>query len=88
MSAISTMKDVAGELLASKKFLGMLVGLAATAVLGLSNKFNLGISEDQAAAVATKALGVVSAYLLGQGLADHGKEAAAISAEAGLAKPA
>lgn len=82
MSAIAIVKDLAGELLASKKFMGMCVGLLATAALGLSNKFNLGISEEQAAGLATKALGVVSSYLLGQGLADHGKEAAAIKAEA------
>lgn len=53
-------------LLASKKALAMIVGV----LMGLFGK-KLGIDED----ALTKIVGSIMAYIVGQGIADHGKEA-------------
>ena len=51
----------------SKKFLAAAIGCVVIA-LGSA----LGLSEDQS----TKVAGLIVAYVLGQGMADHGKEKA------------
>lgn len=68
------MKDVLKSLFASKKFLALLAGLLAW----LIGKAGLDLPADDLLPM----LGVISVYLLGQGVADHGKEAAKIIAAA------
>jgi len=58
--------EVLKELLKSKKFIAMLVGVL-TVLLG---KVGLDLDEE----TLTKIVGLVAAYVLGQGIADHGKE--------------
>ena len=76
---MNAIKDVLKELLTSKKALAL---LAAAIVWGLA----------QAGIVATPTdilplLGVISAYLVGQGIADKGKEAVKELAKAQAGKP-
>jgi hypothetical protein len=73
------MKKMLGELLSSKKFAAMIVGmLSVMFAYPLSRWF--GMDEAQAAewsaAASTKAVALASAYCVGQGVADHGKEKA------------
>ncbi len=56
------------SLLGSKKFFAFLIGLL---MLGFS-KLGWGISED----MVTEVVALVAAYIMSQGIADHGKEAA------------
>jgi len=56
----------------SKKFLATVIGAVLVAVGSA-----LGISEDQSMKIA----GIICAYILGQGLADHSKEAAQVEAD-------
>lgn len=60
------MLDAIKGLIASKKALAMIVGV----LMGLFGK-KLGIDED----ALTKIVGSIMAYIVGQGIADHGKEA-------------
>lgn len=65
-------KGLLKDVFTSKKFMAMISGLIANlAVLGAAK---VGVSEEQAAAAATKITGLVAAYLVGQGVADAGKE--------------
>ena len=54
------------QLLTSKKFTAMVIGIAATF---LATRFGL----DEAAT--QEVMKVIIAYIIGQGIADHGKEA-------------
>ena len=65
------MIDALKDALTSKKFLATILG-AVLAAVGSA----LGLDE----ATVTKMTGRVSAYLVGQGLADQGKSAAIVSA--------
>jgi hypothetical protein len=69
--------QVIKDLFSSKKFL---VFLSAAIVL-LASK--LGFNWDPS--TVDRFLGIASAYILGQGIADHGKEAAKVNAAAGIA---
>jgi len=62
--------DLLKELLNSKKFVAMIIGVIATF---LSRR--LGLPEEQVAEV----IGLIIAYVVGQGIADNGKEAAKIA---------
>ena len=61
-------------LFSSKKFVAMLVGIVATLLA------KIGLDVDDA--TVTKLVGVVVSFILGQGIADHGKEAAKIAKKA------
>lgn len=75
------MLPVLKNLVSSKKFMIM----AATILMALASKLGLNIDPE----MLTQIIAVVSAYLVGQGIADHGKEAAKINAAwtGGLALP-
>ena len=60
------------DLFASKKFLVMLTSI----VVYSASRFGLDVPPD----ACDKFLGLVAAWLVGQGVADHGKEAAKLSA--------
>lgn len=64
------MKELAKSLLGSKKFVAMLVGLLAVLLT------RIGLDEEMSKDVSLKVMAIVSAYLVGQGMADVGKEAA------------
>ena len=66
-------KDLGLELLRSKKFAAVLTGCAVNASVLVAAKF--GIGEEQASAIATQISGIIMTYIIGQGIADHGKEA-------------
>lgn len=82
---MSAIKELAVGLLASKKFAALVVGLLASLVqIPLIRWAKL--PEEQAMSIAgsvsTKIVAAVSAYLIGQGLADQGKEKAKVEAKA------
>jgi hypothetical protein len=60
------MLDTLKGLIASKKAVAMIVGV----LMGAFGK-KLGLDEDSL----TKIIGSIMAYVIGQGIADHGKEA-------------
>ena len=65
-----TLKD----LFSSKKFLVMLAGI----VVMIADKIGLNLDPD----LVNKMLGLMGAYIIGQGIADHGKEKAKVEAAA------
>lgn len=67
-------------LLASKKFVALLLGLVANLLALAATK--AGIPSDQAHDAALQVSGLVGTYILGQGIADHGKERVKIEIEA------
>lgn len=67
----NTIKGVAGALFKSKKFVGMIVGM----IVALAAKVGLEVDDE----TVTKLVMLAASYVLGQGIADHGKEAALIS---------
>jgi len=73
------------QLLGSKKFIALLVGLLASVITPLLIS-QIGMDPAEATAfaagVSTKIAAMVSAYMVGQGLADNGKEKAKIEAAA------
>ncbi len=65
------------EFFSSKKAMALIVGIITTILINV-----VGITPEQADVV-TKAIEILaSAYMVGQGIADHGKEAAKITAAA------
>jgi hypothetical protein len=67
-------KQAIVDLLSSKKFITGLVGVAVS----LGAKYGLNLDPELCASI----LGLFAVVIAGQGLADHGKEAAAIAANA------
>ena len=82
---MESLKDLLAGLLASKKFAAFAASLFAMLLVSLSSKLGLDISPDQADAMSLKVVALGSAYLIGQGVADHGKEAALVNAGLALA---
>jgi len=66
------MLDTFKQAFSSKKFLAAAIGCVVIA-LGSA----LGLSEDQS----TKVAGLIVAYVVGQGVADHGKERVKLEAK-------
>lgn len=65
------------EFMKSKKFVMACLGVVAVVLSFLLSKVGVVIPEEKVLEV----LGVVAAYLLGQGMADLGKSAAALTAK-------
>ena len=59
---------IATTLFSSKKFCGLLATL-----LALFATRKLGFSEAEALTLSNQIVGIASAYMIGQGIADHGK---------------
>lgn len=78
-------KSTAAELAGSKKATALLIALLVT-LLQIPLIKLLDMPQEQAIELATTAstliVGAASAYILAQGVADHGKEAAKIDAQA------
>lgn len=66
------MMKVVRELFSSKKFLVML----AAALFAIANKAGLHVSED----LVNQIVGLAAAFVVGQGIADAGKEAKKLGA--------
>ena len=66
------MKEMLKSLIGSKKFMTALV----SCLVGLGAKVGLELSPDEITAILSPAL----AYIVGQGVADHGKERAKVEA--------
>ena len=64
------MKKVLAELFTSKKFIGFLVGI----VLSILSKKGIAVPPE----LATEIVALTASYVVGQGLADMGKEKAKI----------
>jgi hypothetical protein len=62
------------DLLASKKFLVLLAAI----IVAIASKLGLNLDPD----MLTQIIALAGAYIVGQGIADHGKEAAKINAAA------
>ena len=60
------------EILRSKKAQAFILGIIAVALSKL-----VGLGDEEV----NKIVGLIATYILGQGIADHGKEAAKINAE-------
>jgi len=71
------MLQILKALFSSKKFLVMLAGI----LLASASKLGLDLDED----LVNQILAMVGAYVVGQGIADHGKEAAKTASKAGPA---
>ena len=72
----AALKHLGLSLARSKKFAALLAGLGATLAVN-----HLGLDPAVAEDLSTKVVGLVMAYLLGQGVADHGKEKAIIEGQ-------
>jgi len=64
------MKNLLADLAGSKKFAALVLGLASAIVT------RVGLDESLAQPVSELIAALVGCYLVGQGVADHGKEAA------------
>lgn len=72
------MKDAILEALHSKKFLALCIGVVALFVVAVLKGFGFdGVGEDQVKYL----LGLLASYIIGQGIADKGKEAAMVNAK-------
>jgi hypothetical protein len=70
--------NVVKDMLASKKFIAVLVTIA----VWVGGRFGFEVDE----LTLTPVFAALAAYILGQGIADHGKEAAKITAAAAAAE--
>jgi uncharacterized membrane protein (DUF441 family) len=68
--------DLLKNLLSGKKFAAMIIGM----VIAIGGKYGLKFDPD----LVQEIVGLVIAFIVGQGIADHGKEAAKITAVAAL----
>lgn len=68
------MKKALAELFASKKFLMMLTGI----IVAVGAKYGLQLDAD----LVNLIIGLIGVFILGQGIADNGKSAAQIKADA------
>lgn len=66
------MPVIVKDLLSSKKFIVMLVAV----VMAVASKLGLDLDRE----LVNQILGMAAAYVVGQGIADHGKEAAKVKA--------
>jgi uncharacterized membrane protein len=69
------------DLIASKKFTAALIGILVVIAQAVLAKLHVNVSDTQV----TSMLAMLGTYILGQGIADHGKEAALINADAASA---
>lgn len=76
-------KEIGGALLGSKKFVGLLTGLLVGGVGMAAARFGLDPAEakEVTGELLTLVVPLVSSYLVGQGLADVGKEGAKVAAK-------
>lgn len=84
MSLIEALRGTLRDLLNSKKVVTALVTVIVTALAGfllpIARKYGLPIDESTITEFVLGVLGIGGVTLVGQGLADHGKEAAKIDA--------
>lgn len=73
---------VLADLFSSKKFLASFSGAILVLVLKVSGKAGIVLDPATAGEIANLVAVLVAAYVVGQGQADHGKEAAQITADA------
>ena len=66
-------------LLGSKKFVATMIGVAVTIAI------NLGLDPVLAKEIVPVVMTLIASYVVGQGIADHGKEAAKVHAAAAAA---
>ena len=76
------MKEALLGLFGSKKALMALGGSAAATLVTIAGKYGVMLDPAGAEKLVLVILGIVSAYVLGQGIADRGKEAAKIQVAA------
>jgi len=76
------MKEALKGLFGSKKALAGIAGAATTALLLLAQKHGYGLDPEATKLLIGAVLGLAGTYVLGQGVADWGKEAAKVQAAA------
>jgi hypothetical protein len=74
------MRDALNEMLSSKKFLAAAVSFVALVLVTLAGRMHIGLDEASANDLAKELVALAVAYVVGQGVADHGKVAAEIAA--------
>lgn len=70
------------QLLTSKKFVAAAVGLLTVVLAFVLGKLGVSVPDEKLA----EFIGILAVYLLGQGIADHGKEAAKVNLDASRAR--
>ncbi len=70
------------ELLTSKKVVAAVSGVLTVVLAKVAGKFGFVLDVETANQVSMLVSGITSAYLIGQGLASHGVEAAKLTADA------
>ena len=76
------MKDALKGLFGSKKALAGMAGVATSALLLLAQKHGYGLDPEATKLLVGAALGLAGLFIVGQGAADWGKEAAKVQVEA------
>ena len=76
------MVEVVGGILGSKKAVAALVAVLALVLIRVAGRFGVVLDQATAAELSNQVLAVASAYVIGQGIADHGKSAAEVRADA------
>lgn len=76
------MKEALKGLFGSKKALATMAGTVTSALVMVAAKQGWGLDPAAAESLVKVILGLVAAYVLGQGVADWGKEAAKVQAAA------
>jgi len=76
------MKEALAGLLGSKKALAAMAGTVTSALILLAAKRGYGLDPAAAETLVKVILGIVAAYVLGQGVSDWGKESAKVQAAA------
>lgn len=75
---MSILKRFVSAIAGSKKAVATVAGALFTLLAPVARRYGVEITEEQVLEV----LGLIGAYVIGQGVADHGKEAAKIAAPA------
>jgi hypothetical protein len=75
---MEALKSTLAELLDSKKFMASLAGMIAAVLVTVLGHFHLALDPAAADVLSSKIIALVGTYVVGQGIADHGKERAKI----------
>jgi len=76
------MKEALAGLFSSKKALAAMAGTVASTLVMVAAKHGYGLDPAAAEKLVQVILGIVAAYVVGQGVADWGKEGAKVQAAA------
>ena len=79
------MKAFLSELLTSKKFVAAAGAVVTVVAVKVAGKLGIVVDNESASQISGLVALIASAYCVSQGIADHGKEAAQVNADAAKA---